>query len=544
MSGLSDFIYSNKKKEIMLTIQNLTYQHPDKDVLFDNINITISKNEKIALVGNNGSGKSTLLKLISGVLLPTAGSIKTEGNLYYIPQILEQFNQQCIASVLGVQQKLNALKEILDGHVTKENMTVLNDDWDIEERTKLALENWGLAGFTPEYPMNKLSGGQKTKVLLSGIDIHQPDIILMDEPTNHLDRESSNRLYEFVENSGKTMVIVSHDRTLLNLLPKTAELTRKELVLYGGNYDFYKEQKLIQQNALQNTIKNTESALKKAKQVERETLERQQKQDARGKKKQEKSGVARIMMNTLRNNAENSTAKIKDTHADKVDGISNELHELRRKNPLTDQMKFGFDQTSLHYGKILIKAEKINYTYQGQNVWNNNPDILVNSGNRIVIAGKNGSGKTTLIKLLLGLLEPSEGSIYQADFYPVYIDQDYSLLDLSLSVIQQVEAFNVMPLPDHEVKTILSRFLFTKETWDKSCSVLSGGERMRLLLACLSIKGKAPDIIVLDEPTNNLDIQNIEILTHALKDYKGTLLVVSHDDTFLKEINAETTINL
>ncbi len=156
-----------------------------------------------------------MLKLISGVLLPTAGSIKTEGNLYYIPQILEQFNQQCIASVLGVQQKLNALKEILDGHVTKENMTVLNDDWDIEERTKLALENWGLAGFTPEYPMNKLSGGQKTKVLLSGIDIHQPDIILMDEPTNHLDRESSNRLYEFVENSGKTMVIVSHDRTFI-----------------------------------------------------------------------------------------------------------------------------------------------------------------------------------------------------------------------------------------------------------------------------------------------------------------------------------------
>ncbi|OPB90888.1 ABC transporter ATP-binding protein [Elizabethkingia miricola] len=528
----------------MLTLQNITYQHPDKEILFEKLNFIVNKGEKIAIVGNNGSGKSTLLKLISGLLIPAVGDIRTEGSVYYLPQILEQFDTQNIASALGVQKKLSGLREILEGIVTEENMTVLDDDWDLEERIKQAMESWGLLDFTAEESMNRLSGGQKTKVLIAGIEIHQPDIILMDEPTNHLDRKSREQLYKFIENTNKTLLVVSHDRTLLNLLPKTAELNRKEIVLYGGNYDFYKEQKQIQQNALQNSIKNTENALKKAKATERETLERQQKLDAKGKKKQEKAGVAKIMMNTLRNNAENSTAKIRDTHSDKIDGLSQELQQLRREAPLTDQMKLGFDQTNLHRGKILVKGEHINFAYQDRNIWKKPLDIVVTSGERILISGENGSGKTTLIKLLLGQLKSSEGIIERADFYSVYIDQDYSMIDHSLNVIQQAELFNLLPLPEHEVKTILNRFLFGKETWDKSCSVLSGGERMRLLLACLSIAGKAPDIIILDEPTNNLDIQNIEILTNAIRDYKGTLLVISHDDVFSEEINIETRIVL
>ena len=543
MSGLIS-IYSFFKKEIMLTLQNITYQHPDKEILFENLNFIANKGEKIAIVGNNGSGKSTLLKLISGLLIPVAGDIRAEGSVYYLPQILEQFDTKSIAAALGVEEKLTALKEILDGTVTEENMAVLNDDWDLEERIRQAMEKWGLSDFTESDLMSRLSGGQKTKVLIAGIEVHQPDVILMDEPTNHLDRKSREQLYEFIKNTNKTLLVVSHDRTLLNLLSKTAELSRKEIVLYGGNYDFYKEQKQIQQNALQNSIKNTENALKKAKATERETLERQQKLDAKGKKKQEKAGVAKIMMNTLRNNAENSTAKIRDTHSDKIDNLSQELQQLRRGVPLTDQMKLGFDQTNLHRGKILIKAEQINFAYGDKNIWKYPLDIVVTSGERILISGENGSGKTTLIKLLLGRLQTSEGNVERSDFYSVYIDQDYSMINHSLSVIQQAESFNQLPLPEHEVKTILNRFLFGKETWDKSCSVLSGGERMRLLLACLSIAGKAPDIIILDEPTNNLDIQNIEILTNAIRDYKGTLLVISHDDVFSEEINVETSIAL
>ena len=154
------------------------------------------------------------------------------------------------------------------------------------------------------------------------------------------------------------------------------------------------------------------------------------------------------------------------------------------------------------------------------------------------------TGKTTLINLILGDLEPQTGIIYRAENKSVCIDQDYSLLDNTLNVYGQAQQFNTSALQEHEVKIRLTRFLFTKNDWDKPCIALSGGERMRLLLCCLTINSKSPDIIILDEPTNNLDIQNVEILTTAINEYQGTLIVVSHDETFLEQVNIERTIEL
>src|SRR5690606_22120578 len=139
---------------------------------------------------------------------------------------------------------------------------------------------------------------------------------------------------------------------------------------------------------------------------------------------------------------------------------------------------------------------------------------------------------------------PQTGTIYRTDNNAVYIDQDYSLLDDKLSVYEQTQHFNISALQEHELKTRLNRFLFTKDDWDKPCITLSGGERMRLLLCCLIINSKSPDIIILDEPTNNLDIQNVEILTTAINEYQGTLIVVSHDETFMEQISIERTIEL
>ncbi len=168
----------------------------------------------------------------------------------------------------------------------------------------------------------------------------------------------------------------------------------------------------------------------------------------------------------------------------------------------------------------------------------------ITSGERIALKGMNGSGKTTLIKLILGSIEPQTGNVYRADNRSVYIDQDYSLIENELSIYAQAQKFNTFALQEHEVKTRLNRFLFTKDVWEKPCIALSGGERMRLALCCLTIGNQAPDLIVLDEPTNNLDIQNIKILTNAVNDYQGTLIVVSHDETFLEQINIKRMIQL
>ncbi len=535
----------NLIKEVsMFTIHNLSYIHPNKNLLFSTINLTLNSGEKIALVGNNGVGKSTLLKIISGNLSTSEGTIKIDTVPYYIPQLFGQFDNLTIAEVLKCDQKLKALHQILNGTISEDNFNLLNDDWTIEERCKEALVHWKLENLDLFQKLETLSGGQKIKVFLAGILVNQPELILLDEPSNHLDHESRQLLYNFIKDVKQTLIVVSHDRKLLNLLDKITELSPNGIAVYGGNYDFYSEQKQLKNKALVQDIHNNQKALKKAKDKEQETLERQQKADNRGKGKQEKSGVARIMMNTLRNNAENSTAKLKSVHAEKTESIKQKLQELRSSQSVTDQMKFDFDDSHLHSGKILFKGEHLNFSYQnGTNLWSENIYLEVLSGERIAIKGNNGSGKTTLINIILGNLTPT-GTVFRAENKSVYIDQDYSLIDNKRTIYDQVQEFNIFGLQEHEVKTRLNRFLFTKDTWDKSCAFLSGGERMRLTLCCLNIQNQSPDIIILDEPTNNLDTQNIEILTNAINNYSGSLIVISHDETFLDDINIGRVIKL
>ena len=176
-----------------------------------------------------------------------------------------------IAQALQIDHKQKALHAILAGDASIENFSILNDDWNIEERSVAALDSWGLGQFPLSYPMNLLSGGEKTRVFLAGMDIHNPSVILMDEPTNHLDSSGRQRLYDWVEKWRSTLLVVSHDRTLLNLLPEICELEKHQISYYGGNYEFYKEQKTLMQEALQQRIEEKEKALRTARKVARET---------------------------------------------------------------------------------------------------------------------------------------------------------------------------------------------------------------------------------------------------------------------------------
>ncbi len=528
----------------MLILQNISYTHSNKDLLFDNIDLAVNNHDKIALIGNNGVGKSTLLKIITGELHPSGGQLKVGAKPYLVPQIFGQYNHLTLSRALQVEDKINALNEILKGNATEKNLSLLNDDWNIENRCNEALEYWQLNNLDLTQKMEALSGGQKTKVFLAGISIHQPGLVLLDEPSNHLDTFGRQLLYDFVKSTSGTLIVVSHDRKLLNLLNIVCEMNKHGITVYGGNYDFYAEQKQIENNALIQNIQSKEKALRKAKEKERETLERQQRLDNRGKKKQTKAGMPKTMINKMKNDSESSTSKVKSVHAERIGGISQKLKELRSCLPGIDKMKFGFDDSALHQGKILFTAKNINFSYSTQPLWNENLNFQITSGERIALKGLNGSGKTSLIRLILGSLRPKTGTVYRAENKPVYIDQDYSLLDNKTDVYEQAQEFNNSALQGHEIKIRLNRFLFTEEDWDKPCSALSGGERMRLILCCLTINSQSPDIIILDEPTNNLDIQNLEILTAVINEYQGTLIVVSHDETFLEHIKIERTIEL
>ncbi|MCF0041595.1 ABC-F family ATP-binding cassette domain-containing protein [Dyadobacter fanqingshengii] len=527
----------------MLFLQEVAYAHPNRDVLLSDINLSVNKQDKIALIGHNGAGKSTLLKILAGEIAPTAGLVKSNSKPYYVPQLFGQFNEKTIAEALGVSAKINALKGILDGDVTEANLTTLNDDWSIDERCQVALSHWNLTGLDLSVKMGMLSGGQKTKVFLAGIMVHNPELVLLDEPSNHLDMLGRDILYDYIQTTPHTLLVVSHDQTLLNLAGTVLELSKRRITAYGGNYDFYLTQKTIENDALNQDLKSKEKALRKAKETERQTMERQQKLDSRGKKKQEKAGLPTILMNTLKNSAEKSTSKIKGVHAEKIESISQDLSQLRSEISDTGKMKLDLDNAALHQGKILVTAENLNVGFK-RLLWQKPLNFQIMSGERIAIKGANGSGKTTLIKIILGDLLPGAGNLQRAEFKAIYIDQDYSLIDNSLSIYQQAQRYNTGMLQEHEVKTRLDRFLFPKEYWDKPCVALSGGEKMRLMLCSLTIGNQAPDMIILDEPTNNLDIHNIEILTNAINEYKGTLLVVSHDAYFLQRVRVETEIDL
>ena len=265
-----------------IVVKQITYVHPDREPLFQDISFTIDAGEKVSLVGNNGSGKSTLLKIMAGQLSASAGEIICDVEPYYIPQHLGQYNGLTVAGALRVEEKIKALHAILNGEVAEQYFSILDDDWQIEERCRAALDSWDLQHVELSSSMELLSGGEKTRVFLAGLDIHTPSVVLLDEPTNHLDRWSREKLYDMICRGSATVLVVSHDRTLLNLLSQTMELSRKGITVYGGNYDFYKEQKDIHLQSLQERIEDQQKELRLAKKIAREAAERQQKREVRG----------------------------------------------------------------------------------------------------------------------------------------------------------------------------------------------------------------------------------------------------------------------
>ena len=556
-----------------ISIQQISYIHPDKEVLFSDLNFAISKGQKLGLVGNNGCGKSTLLQIIAGQLSPSSGVIVRPDDLYYIPQHFGQYDSLTIAQALQIDSKRQALHAILEGDASTENFTLLDDDWNIEERSIAALDSWGI-GHPLSYPLHLLSGGEKTRVFLAGMNIHTPSVILMDEPTNHLDSSGRQRLYDWVEKWRSTLLAVSHDRTLLNLLPEICELEKHQITYYGGNYEFYKEQKALMQEALQQRIDEKEKALRAARKVARETAERRDKQNVRGEKANIKKGIPRIVLNALQGKSEKSTSKLNGVHQEKAEKLTDERNQLRGSLSPTAALKTDFNSSSLHNGKTLVTAKNINFGYypnqndndsQNENdcpsenntfdssnssklpaqlLWQAPISFQLKSGDRLRIEGTNGSGKTTLLKIITGQLEPQEGTLTRADFSYVYLNQEYSIIDDRNSILEQAYAFNSRNLPEHEIKIILNRYLFPAPEWDKSCRKLSGGEKMRLAFCCLMISNNTPDMFILDEPTNNLDIQSIEIITNTIKKYTGTVIAISHDNYFIREIGVDQRIAL
>ena len=236
---------------------------------------------------------------------------------------------------------------------------------------------------------------------------------------------------------------------------------------------------------------------------------------------------------------------MRENHSNIIDNTRQRLSALRDRQLQNTELKIDFEDTKLHNGKILISAHELNFGYvKDKFLWQSPIDIEIRSGDRIHIRGNNGCGKTTFLKLLLGELSPIQGKVIRSDFSYVYLDQEYEQVNQPLTVLELAEQYNKDNLADYEIKIRLNRALFPLESWNKNCQTLSGGERMRLYLCCLMISNHIPDIFVLDEPTNNLDLSSLSILMETIKNYRGTVLIISHDEYFINEIGVTNSIQL
>jgi len=529
--------------QFFISISNLSYSFPNGKKLFENLNFTISS-EKVGLTGDNGCGKTTLLKLIAGELKQASGSIKISGDITKFEQDQSNLSVLNVIEVLGVNNQLAALEKITAGLGSEEDFLLLNDNWDIEQKIDNVLRMFGLSHISRERKFSDLSGGEAERLMFASCLIKNPDSILFDEPTNHLDMQSRETLYQVIKNYKKGLLVVSHDKQLLRQMDKIIELSGKGAKTYGGNFDFYCEQKQIEKDAIDQRINTAGIELRKQIKVSNTVISSKENKNNLGERRRENAGISKGALNKRRNNSEKTLAGLISVQKQKIEKLAENLSTLKNNSQQERLIKLDLDKTSKLKGKCLISAVELNYSFGKVNLWYPRLSFHVNSIDRVLLAGCNGSGKTTLVNLILQKIVPSAGSISVNCSRIGVIDQKYDLLLPDKTVLENIQAFAVPGMPEHELRIRLARFLFFNDDAGKTTRFFSGGEKCRLMMACLLAASNTPELLILDEPTNNLDLKSISQMERALNGYTGALIVISHDRDFVENIGITKTINL
>ncbi|MER6686878.1 ABC-F family ATP-binding cassette domain-containing protein [Streptomyces olivaceoviridis] len=512
-----------------LTCTSLSFTWPDGTAVFDGLDIAFGPG-RTGLVGVNGSGKSTLLKLMAGELAPADGTVKAAGEIGYLPQNVTLDTALRVDQALGIAGRRAALHAIEAGDVAEEHFETVGDDWDVEERALVTLGELGLGHIGLDRTVGEVSGGESVLLRLAALLLRRPDVLLLDEPTNNLDLYARRRLYQTVASWPGVLVVVSHDRELLDLVDQIAELRSGEVAWFGGNFSAYEEALAVEQEAAERMLRVAEADVRKQK---RELVDAQVKLARRkryGQKMYEQKREPKIVMGARKRAAQESAGKHRIMHEERLAEARDRLDEAAEAVRDDDEIRVDLPYTAVPPGRQVLTLEKLETAYQARV-----PGILDLRGpERIALVGRNGAGKTTLLRTVAGELAPVSGTA-TAHVPLRFLPQRLDVLDDGLSVAENVARF-APGATNNRVRARLARFLFRGARADQKAATLSGGERFRAALAALMLAEPAPQLLLLDEPTNNLDMASVRQLTTALESYEGALIVASHDLPFLESI--------
>ncbi|GLX17674.1 ABC-F family ATP-binding cassette domain-containing protein [Streptomyces lavendulae] len=515
---------------VFATCTALSFDWPDGSPVLDGFDLTVGPG-RTGLVGLNGCGKSTLLKLLAGVLTPTAGQVSVAGTIGYLPQDATLDTALRVDEALGIRTAREALHAIEAGEATEANFTAVGDDWDVEERALAVLDQLSLAGVGLDRTVGELSGGQCVLLRLAALLLAGPDVLLLDEPTNNLDLRARRRLYAAVESWSGVMVLVSHDRELLERVDQIADLREGEVRWYGGNFSDYERLLAAEQESAERMVRVAEADVQRQK---RELADAQVKLARRkryGQKMNENKREPKIVMGARKRAAQESAGKHRIMHAEKLADARERLDQAVEAVRDDAEIRVRLPATQVPPGRRVLTLSDLHLAHGGTRVAG---EWEVRGPERIALVGANGSGKTTLLRTVAGLLPPTSGEAVThvpARFLPQRLD----VLDDERSVVENVARF-APQATNNVIRARLAHFLFRGARADRPAGTLSGGERFRATLAALLLAEPAPQLLMLDEPTNNLDLASVRQLGTALESYEGALLVASHDVPFLESI--------
>ncbi|MGO1053521.1 ABC-F family ATP-binding cassette domain-containing protein [Crossiella sp. CA198] len=513
----------------------LGFRWPDGDSVFTDLNLLIGEG-RTGLIGVNGSGKSTLLRLLAGELTPASGSISITGELGYLPQTITLDATRRIDDVLGITAQRQALAAIESGRGTEADFGTVGEDWDVEERTRATLDRLGLGHLDLDRTVGAVSGGESVLLALAALLVRRPPVLLLDEPTNNLDLRARRLVHRAVADWPGVLVVVSHDRELLDLVDRIADLREGEVRYYGGNFTDYEAAVAAEQETAQRLVRAAEQDLRRQ---QRELVEARTKLDRRqryGQKMSEQKREPKIVMGNRKRAAEVSAGKHRNMHLEKLAEAKDRVKEAEEAVRVDEEIRIRLPHTEVPPGREVLRLSTVELR--------NGPvlDLDLRGPERIALVGANGSGKTTLLRTIAGTLAPVSGEV--ALKVPMrWLPQRLDVLDDRLSTIDNVAA----AAPEASAQSIraqLAKFLLRGRKAEQRAGTLSGGERFRATLATLLLAEPAPQLFLLDEPTNNLDLASVAQLTQALTAYAGALVVSSHDIPFLRGLGITRWLHL